>query len=157
MRLPGIANLETRRKRRESSHHPEVGQSRSCSETQSQYTLAADASIAIAKPLKSGAKRKLNVRDDDEANETVKEMEPQILKLNRNLETSKTTVPERSPTGLFPKCPTNLEIVQRRGSDHPHVSSHQALVKDTISKSAVQARKALGPSRSSRFLVCKRE
>lgn len=59
-------NLETRKKRRESSHRREVdvenGKPDSTTSTASKTTA-----VSTSQPLKSGAKRKLNVRDDDQA------------------------------------------------------------------------------------------
>ena len=59
------ANLETRKKRRESSHHKDGAQRKGKGETVLSGS-SNDAAAAIDQPLKSGAKRKLNVREDEE-------------------------------------------------------------------------------------------
>ena len=62
---PLPANLETRRKRRESSHHRETGDKKLDTQV-SEETAPMDSGAAKCQPLKTGAKRKLNVRDEEE-------------------------------------------------------------------------------------------
>ena len=59
------ANLETRKKRRESSHHQDMGDKK-LNVKESQESAPKDSDAGIAQPLKTGAKRKLNMRDDEE-------------------------------------------------------------------------------------------
>jgi len=63
------ANLETRKKRRESSHrrNGDVGRSN----PDSARISSAKEALGVDQPLKSGAKRKLNVRDDGETPEPI--------------------------------------------------------------------------------------
>ena len=62
---PLPANLETRRKRRESSHHRETGDKKLDTQA-SDETAQMDSGAVKGQPLKTGAKRKLNVRDEGE-------------------------------------------------------------------------------------------
>ena len=62
---PLPANLETRKKRRESSHHRDTGDKKSDTQA-SEATAPIDSGAAKGQPLKTGAKRKLNVRDEEE-------------------------------------------------------------------------------------------
>ena len=59
------ANLETRKKRRESSQHTGAADWQSNSRP-SQEAMGKDPVVAASQPLKSGAKRKLNVREDED-------------------------------------------------------------------------------------------
>ena len=62
---PLPANLETRKKRRESSHHRDTGDKRLDMQA-SEETAPKDSGAVKGQPLKTGAKRKLNVRDEEE-------------------------------------------------------------------------------------------
>ena len=59
------ANLETRKKRRESSHHRDTGDKR-LNIQDSEHTAAGDTGAVKGQPLKTSAKRKLDVRDEEE-------------------------------------------------------------------------------------------
>ena len=59
------ANLETRKKRRESSHHQDTGDKR-LNMQDSEETAPRDPGAVKGQPLKTGAKRKLDVRDEEE-------------------------------------------------------------------------------------------
>ena len=59
------ANLETRKKRRESSHHRDTGDKR-LNIQDSEETASRDPGAVKGQPLKTGAKRKLDVRDEEE-------------------------------------------------------------------------------------------
>ena len=59
------ANLETRKKRRESSHHRETGDKR-LNVQDSEETAPSDPGAVKGQPLKTSAKRKLDVRDEEE-------------------------------------------------------------------------------------------
>ena len=140
MTLPGIANLETRRKRRESSHHTEVGQSRPSSQFQPQQSLIADAPITKTQSLKAGAKRKVNVREDDR-NGIVNVVRSESLELGGNAGRSTVKEPENDLLDTRNK---------RQASEYQKASSLQQRAKNTTSSSANRARKALGPSMSHR-------
>ena len=62
---PLPANLETRKKRRESSHHRDTGDKK-LNMQDSEETAPRDPGAVKGQPLKTGAKRKLNVRDEEE-------------------------------------------------------------------------------------------
>lgn len=58
-------NLETRKKRRESSHRRDVDVKNTKLDSTTS-TASKTTAVSTSQPLKSGAKRKLNVRDDDQ-------------------------------------------------------------------------------------------
>ena len=60
-----LANLETRKKRRESSHRKDMGV-KNANPDLTMHTTSAATAMPPGQPLKSGAKRKLNVRDEDQ-------------------------------------------------------------------------------------------
>ena len=62
---PLPANLETRKKRRESSHHRDTGDKR-LNMQDSEETAPRDPGAVKGQPLKTSAKRKLDVRDEEE-------------------------------------------------------------------------------------------
>ena len=136
MPLLGAANLETRKKRRESSHHTEVGQTRANSQLQPQKSLIADVPTTKIQSLKAGAKRKVNVRED-EGNGIANVVSSEFPGLGRETGPSKVTEPEKDP----------LDTANRRqASEYHRLSSLQEKEKNTSSSSANRARKALGPS-----------
>lgn len=59
------SNLETRKKRRESSHHRDI-EEKSSTAKQFQEATHKDPALPIVQPLKSGAKRKLHAREDED-------------------------------------------------------------------------------------------
>ena len=76
-----LANLETRKKRRESSHRRDVDLNANADSTKSTASIATN--LPTSQPLKSGAKRKLNVRDDDEQSTVVEKLGKQDFHVNR--------------------------------------------------------------------------
>ena len=60
-----LANLETRKKRRESSHRKDSG-IMNVNADSAKHTISAATAMPASQPLKSGAKRKLNARDEDD-------------------------------------------------------------------------------------------
>ncbi len=125
---PLSANLETRKKRRESSHHLETSR-----------PVTTDTSSTMGQPLKSGAKRKLNARDDDDPME--KSSEKDAFRFNRKNVAS--TVGENSleadkkGQSIIQKVSQDLATVREMSRDK---SREAPLVTTTT------ARKALGPS-----------
>lgn len=75
------ANLETRKKRRESSHRRDVDVNDNVDSTKITASMATD--VPTTQPLKSGAKRKLNVRDDDDQPAVVDKLGKQDFQFNR--------------------------------------------------------------------------
>lgn len=73
-------NLETRKKRRESSHRRDVDVKNAKLDS-TKSTASMTTAMSTIPPLKSGAKRKLNVRDDDQA-AVVDEQGKQNFQLN---------------------------------------------------------------------------
>ena len=152
MRLPFVANLETRKKRRESSHHPEVGPS-SSSEGRPPRTVAGHVPLGAVQPLKAGAKRKFSVRDDEEGNDMVNVIAHETLKPNRKVESPTMTESEKNTAEPGPNRLTNLGNQQRRTPDCRTVPLHQERAKDSISSSASKGRKALISSMSPLYLA----
>lgn len=148
MRLPFAANLETRRKRRESSHHPEVGQLSSSSESRPPQTVGGHIPVRGVQPLKAGAKRKFNVRDDDEGNDVVSVMAQETLKPVRKVESPTMSEPERNIVDSGAKRLTTHDNLQRQTPDYRTVPSHQGSSKDSVASSGIKGRKALVPSMS---------
>lgn len=75
------ANLETRKKRRESSHRRDVDvKNANVDSTKSTASMAT--AMPTSQPLKSGAKRKLNVREDDDQSAVVDESRKQDFQFN---------------------------------------------------------------------------
>lgn len=139
------ANLETRKKRRESSHRREGGTSRAnldCIKAQSSKEA-----VGVSQPLKSGAKRKLNVREEGETPGTIEGREDNVLQLNQgsveirrseNLDTKPTTYQRSKPNNC--KTPLVPTLSMLSGKE----KSVEAPVADAMGN-----RKALGPSKSS--------
>ena len=154
MQLPCIANLETRKKRRESSHHLEARRGGAAGGLQSQYTIATDLPIAPVQSLKAGAKRKLNIRDEEYDGSAHGE-ESENSKSDRKPEKFTMTEPERKPKGFTSK--RSLDVLQPHPADRRSSSSHPDEIKETVPISAIKARKALGPSESSIDDIIQRE
>lgn len=79
------ANLETRRKRRESSHSSDLehAQKTESSAAQRGNDLLTSGSAGSSQSLKSGAKRKLSVRDDEEPVDASKSAEKEAFRFHR--------------------------------------------------------------------------
>ena len=124
---PLSANLETRKKRRESSHHLETTRS-----------MSADATSTVGQPLKSGAKRKLNVRDDDDLLDRVPEKD--AFRFDRK-NVASTTGESRSDSDK------GQSIVQKVSQDLATVREmSREKFKEVPLVATTTARKALGPS-----------
>jgi hypothetical protein len=127
---PLPANLETRKKRRESAHHLETSRS-----------ATTDTTSTTGQPLKTGAKRKLNTRDDDDPAEKINEKD--AFRFNRKHVAS--TMVENSleadekGKSIIRKVSQDLATVREMSRDK---SKEAPLIAITT------ARKALGPSES---------
>ena len=127
------ANLETRKKRRESSHHLETSR-----------PVAADVSSTMEQPLKSGAKRKLNARDDDDLVEKVSEKDDfRFNRRNVALTTGEYSLEkDRKGQSIIQKVSQDLATVREMSRDKSKVA-HQV--------ATTTARKALGASKFNRI------
>ena len=146
---PLSANLETRRKRRESSHSGDLGRSHKTESTAVQRGngLLTSSSAGSSQSLKSGAKRKLSVRDDGEQADASKSIEKEEFRFHRR--NAPLTAPENARTSASKV--TNLisnkvtqDLAAARGAN-------RATTKEIISVSVAGARPPLGPSKPPAF------
>ena len=130
-----LNNLETRKKRRESSY---TGSSLPHS-----VEVASSASTALAKPvpaqsLKSGAKRKFSARDTDDPKDSIFNPQMDEFQFNRRGETVATlpeteeqsgssTIQTASPGAASRSQPTSRPTKPSRDNDTPTTSSRKAL------------------------------
>ncbi len=125
---PLPANLETRRKRRESSHHLETSR-----------PVTVDTLSITGQPLKSGAKRKLNARDDEDPVEKISEKDD--FRFNRRSAgstTSENSLEADKGHSIIQKVSQDIATVREMSRD----KSKAAPLPTTTT-----ARKALGPSK----------
>ena len=139
------ANLETRKKRRESSHRGDVG-TKNTNVDPDRYTASTAAALPAGQPLKSGAKRKLNARDDDNQPTMVNEPREQSFQVNSEprMEDGLTQpIPSGAIKAAGQKAPENAvpSNSSKNGKEKP--SGASATITTT-------ARKALGPSKCCR-------
>lgn len=140
---PLPANLETRKKRRESSHHRDTGDKK-FNMQDSEETVPRDSGTVKGQPLKSGAKRKLNVRDEEEQMGRSDDQEMFHFKSKTaDLRTSESAASKSTMTR------TNKQTKERL--NQATVVSAQAR-KDRATEvpttTTITNRKALGPSKS---------
>lgn len=146
MQLQGIANFETRKKRRESSHRPESVRSHASDDFGFERVLPGEVATITAQPLKAGAKRKLNIREDDNMYETTKVTEQETFKLDHRSSNPIFTEAVKESKTLGSKDLANLDISQHQAIKHQSSSSYQEKAKHSAPSSAPRSRKALGPS-----------
>lgn len=122
------ANLETRKKRRESAHHLETSRPSTTATTST-----------TGQPLKSGAKRKLNARDDDDPEERITEKDAFCFNRKNVAPTIVENSLEADEKGksIIQKVSQDLATVREMSRD----KSKEAPLTVTTT-----ARKALGPS-----------
>lgn len=138
-------NLETRRKRRESSHRRDVDlKYASIDSTKSTVSMAP--AMSTSQPLKLGAKRKLNIRDDDQAavvDEPGKQnfqLNPQSSDLRKSDNGSTKTIPSAAIKTASDKLPQAAISVIAGTNEKEKPSGASATVTAT-------GRKALGTSK----------
>lgn len=140
------ANLETRKKRRESSHRRDVGM-KNTNVDPDRYTTSTAAAMPASQPLKSGAKRKLNARDDDNQPTTVNEPREQNLHVNSEPRMSENSLTQPILSGAIKaagqKAPENA-VPSNSGKDGKEKASGVSATVTTT------GRKALGPSKCCR-------
>ena len=144
------ANLETRKKRRESSHRRDVG-TKNTNVDSNRYTASTAAATTVIQPLKSGAKRKLNARDDDNQPIIVNEPRKQDCQVNSDSE------PRMSENGLTQ--PILSGAIKAAGQKAPETAVSSNSGKDGKEKASgasatvtMTGRRALGPSKCYRRL-----
>ena len=140
--LRNLANFETRKKRRETTHRLEAKATELSDMPLLQPAAPSDVS---AQPFKTGAKRKLNVRDDDESTETRKALENNGFSSDRKIGTS-SDLKNKAASEVFEKF-DRMKISQDRVSK---TSEYPGKTKEDTLTSSTKPRKALGASRSLR-------
>ena len=138
------SNLETRRKRRERPYRKDVGV-KSANADLNKHTTSAATALPASQPLKSGAKRKLNARDEDDQPTMVEPGEQGHQMSARGLE------PPMSDNAIIRPTPS-LGVKATRDRDPepvlPSNTSRDGKEKPSGASAMVPAsgRKALGPS-----------
>ena len=135
------ANLETRKRRRESSHQIDVGLKNADMDSHD-YTASIATSMAPSQPMKLSTKRKLNARDDGDLPTMVDEWGKQGSQLNRR--GSELRISDNALTKSI--SGETVQGADERVADAVILSRGG---KDGKGKSTVTAtgRKALGPSK----------
>ena len=145
------ANLETRKKRRESSHRRDVdfGNANVGATMSTSYV---DMAIPTSQPLKSGAKRKLNVHDDDDPPAKVKEPEKRDISLdgrNSDLRMSDNGITTLLPGAAVKAVGERSSEAALRGNPGKDSKGKASVASATVT---ANSRKALGPSKCCRQL-----
>ena len=140
------ANLETRKKRRESSHRRDVSMENAHVDS-NQDTASLATAMPASQPLKSSAKRKINARDDKDEATIVEEPGNQNVQLNRR--GSDLRVSENNITKPIPSGPIKLAEGNACEAVLSSNCGKDGKEKASGASAAVMAtgRKALGPSR----------
>lgn len=143
-------NLETRKRRRESSHRLDMGV-RNVSLDSNGYAASTATATPADQPLRSSAKRKLNVRDDDDQPVIVDDLGKQDSQLN--CRGSERRVVNNGLTKSMLN-ETNKAAGGEKASEAgmPSTSGKDGKEKTSVAPATVTAtgRKALGPSKQCR-------
>lgn len=153
IQFPCTANLETRKKRRESLHRPESGRSNTSGHLQIERARVEDVTGLAPQPLKAGAKRKLNIREDDKSSETVEASEQEARKLDQKYGNTAIIEHGKELRDDGSRSRANLDMSRHQAVKQQNPLPHQEKAKHTASSSVMRARKALGPSRSTMTTV----
>lgn len=144
------ANLETRKRRRESSHRLDVGV-KNVGLDSNGYAASTATAMPAGQPLRSSAKRKLNVRDDDDQPAIVDDLAKQDSQLDCRGST------RRAGDNGFTKSMLSGTKIAAGGEKAPEAgvpsnSGKDGKEKASVAPAAVTAtgRKALGPSKHCR-------
>lgn len=138
--MPSLANLETRKKRRESTHRAETKISKPDSLQQLHNVQHKE---SITQPLKAGAKRKFNVRDDDGDIGARSPSENNDFPFTRTAEI-KANATDQVTDAVSEKL-ANLKISQ---NNVPKVAENSGKAKQIVPVPSQKERKALGASES---------
>lgn len=139
MQVPSLANLETRKKRRESTHQASIRPS------ESQVSQRAAEGKVPHQSLRAGAKRKLHVRDDDGADTQEKSLGNHNSPANHRTDASRKIM---DPTGdNLTEDFTGLKIAHDQASK----ISEQPREKIATPLALNRPRKALGASKLSKL------
>jgi len=137
------AKFETRKKRRESSHHIDAGD-RKLDINPSQEAIQKDPGAPTSQHLKSGAKRKLHAREEEEQPRRSEDQERDAFQFNRR--TSELRSSEISTTK--PKSSRTSKPVNERLSQSTTANTHSRKEKSNEGLAILTTtnRKVLGPS-----------
>ena len=137
-----FANLETRKRRRETTNLRDII-SRGMDSHDLEHSTTSDQSTLIKKPLKSGAKRKLDVATDEDR-VAEKDSQDDGFEFGRNHADSAVNKSLR-PSPLRGENPGSEKCLQEAGAERTHANVREA------STAINRPRKALGPSESKLF------
>ena len=144
------ANLETRKKRRESSHHRDIGEQKSTAKS-SQEATSRDPDVATGQPLKSGAKRKLNVRDEEDQPVRSDDQEKETFQFNRKIADSRMNESTAAKPNISRTSKPARDKVSQVATGGSQVRKDRAA--ETPAIATTNNRKALGPSKSNPIVV----
>ena len=145
------ANLETRKKRRESSHHREVRDQKSSTRL-SQEVASKDPGTAPTQPLKSGAKRKLNMRDDEEDQPIIPDdHEKDAFQFDRRIADSRASESAVAKPNTIRANKSAREKVMQPAAGGAQIRRDKATEAPAMVTSS--NRKALGPSKSALIIT----
>ncbi len=138
------ANLETRKKRRESSHRRDRGADKANTEL---TTTLLSTESGTGQALKSGAKRKLNIREEDDPSEGIDTLQKEDFQYSRRISDLRrldtaTSKPIISNPSKSAESKTNQTVPSSR--QHRREKSV-----DVPTASVTNTRKVLGPSKCS--------
>lgn len=141
------ANLETRRKRRESSHRRDVDV-KNTNVNFTKSTASIGTAMPMSQPLKSGAKRKFSIRDDDGEPAVVDESGKQDFQFNRR--GSEFRINDNDNTKPIISRATKAASDKASQAPIPSITGKDCKDKASGASATVTAtgRKALGPSKS---------
>lgn len=137
-----FSNLETRKKRRESGATRAMGSSTTQNSAAS-LQESSSSILPIPQPLKSGAKRKLSVRDDDDRCDMPAPSDKDGFRFNRRPEAASSTV----KIAIIREVATAGNVAGRKVSQDLATARGQPREKVRDSAAAMVSRKALGESK----------
>ena len=139
---PLPANLETRKKRRESSHHRDTGDKR-LNIQDSEETAPRDPGAVKGQPLKTSAKRKLDVRDEEEQMDRSDDQE--MFHFRSKTADSRTSESAAAKPTIIRASKHSKERVNQAAIASTQARKDKATEAPTTT--SIANRKALGPSK----------
>ena len=139
---PLPANLETRKKRRESSHHRDTGDKR-LNIQDSEETAPRDPGAVKGQPLKTSAKRKLDVRDEEEQMDRSDDQE--MFHFRSKTADSRTSESAAAKPTIIRASKHSKERVNQAAIASTQARKDKATEAPTTT--SITNRKALGPSK----------
>ncbi len=142
---PLPANLETRKKRRESSHHRDTGDKK-FNMQDSEETAPRDPGAVKGQPLKTGAKRKLNVRDEEE--QMGRSDDQEMFHFKSKTADLRTSVSTAAKSTVTRTSKQTKERVNQAAVVSAQTRKDKATEAPTTTTTTMINRKPLGPSKS---------